>query len=170
MPSILLVDGYNIIGSWEELLRLKERSLEEARAQLCGMLSRYLAYYWDRIIVVFDAYNVNGAKADDPGEAPFTVIFSGEGESADLAIERLAGRLVTEGHFVEVATSDALEQLLILGKGAVRLSARELRLKLLELDREIAGKYNESKPASIMLASRLDGRTKEVFERWRRKR
>jgi uncharacterized protein len=170
VARILLVDGYNIIGHWAELSRLREQSLEEARARLCGILSRYLTFHWDRIIVVFDAYQVSGAKQGNPGEAPFAVIFSGAGESADLAIERLTGQWVREGHHVEVATSDALEQMLIFGKGAVRISARELKQQLLELDREMSHNHGETGHSGLMLDGRLDGHTRAVLERWRRKR
>lgn len=170
MADVLLVDGYNIIGNWEELAPLKAISLEVARAKLCDILSRYVSYRWDRIIVVFDAYQVAGRKQENPGNTAFDVVFSGEGETADLVIERLTGKLVAKGHFVEVATSDALEQTLVLGKGAIRISARELRLQLQELDRKIGTKYCDSATCRTMLDSRLDKGVRAVFERWRRER
>ncbi|MDW7649932.1 MAG: NYN domain-containing protein [Bacillota bacterium] len=170
MADVLLVDGYNMIGSWDELAPLKETGLDAARDALCGILSRYVSYRWDRIIVVFDAYRVPGRKRLPVSEDSFAVIFSGEGETADLAIERLTGDLVAAGHTVQVATSDALEQLLILAKGATRISARELRLQFLEIDRQMDEKYTNPGSKRQMLDTRLDEHTRDVLERWRQGR
>ncbi|MCW3491064.1 NYN domain-containing protein [Dethiobacter alkaliphilus] len=169
MASVLLVDGYNVIGNWEELSALKSVSLEDARAKLCGILIRYLKFRWDRIIVVFDAYRVSGGKEKDPGDAPFAVIFSDEGETADVVIERLTAQLVAAGNVVEVATSDALEQSVVLRLGATRISSRELRLQLGEMDRQLSEANSGDRGRRMVLDIHLDPKTREVLERWRRK-
>lgn len=168
MAHVLLVDGYNVIGNWEELSSLKAVSLEDARSKLCAIMVRYLTFHWDRIIVVFDAYQVSGCKPQDPGDAHFAVIFSDEGETADVAIERLTAKLVTAGNVVEVATSDALEQALVLGKGATRISSRELRLTLREIDRQLTDTSSSHGSKRLMLDTYLDQETREILERWRR--
>lgn len=170
MASILLVDGYNMIGNWAELVPLKATSLEGARDVLCSILSRYVSYRWDQVIVVFDAYRVPGRKQKPVGKAAFTVLYSGEGESADVVIERLTGEFVAAGHSVEVATSDALEQLLVLGKGATRISARELRVELMQIGGQLGEEYSFDVPTRQMLDTRLDEQTRVALEKLRRGR
>ena len=121
----LLVDGYNIIFAWEELKYLAEADLGAARLKLMDILSNYQGFIGDTLILVFDAYKVQG----NPGEIlryhNIYVVFTKERETADQYIEKttheIAGR-----HQVTVATSDGLEQVIVMGQGATRLSARDL--------------------------------------------
>ncbi|HIY58525.1 MAG TPA: NYN domain-containing protein [Candidatus Tetragenococcus pullicola] len=123
---LLIVDGYNMIGAWPELVKLKNQdNLEDARELLLQRLSNFAKYEGLPIIVVFDAQFVPGiTKSYDKYE--LEVVFTEEGETADSYIERVAGELNTILTQVTVATSDLAEQWVIFSQGALRTSAREL--------------------------------------------
>lgn len=123
---LLIVDGYNMIGSWPELVQLKNKDLmEDAREQLLQTLSSYAKYENVPIIVVFDAQFVPGIT-QNYAKYQLEVVFTEEGETADSYIERVAGKLNDIMTQVSVATSDLAEQWLIFSQGALRISAREL--------------------------------------------
>ena len=121
----LLVDGYNIIFSWEELRELSESSLEAARGRLLDILSDYQGYRKKTLIVVFDAYRVEGGCGEVSQYHNIYVVYTKEAETADQYIEKTV-HAIGRCHRVTVATSDALEQVIILGQGAVRMAAAEL--------------------------------------------
>ncbi len=122
----LLVDGYNIVFAWEELEDLAKISLDAARTELMDVLSNYQGYTEEHLILVFDAYKVK----DNPGEYMkydgIDVVFTREAQTADQYIEQVVHEIGRK-YAVTVATSDALEQLIIWGEGARRMSARELK-------------------------------------------
>lgn len=126
LPEYLLVDGYNVIFAWEELRFLAEENLESARGKLMDILCNYQGFTNYRIILVFDAYRVKG----NPGEVVkyhnIHVVYTKEAETADMYIEKVSHELGRKYH-VTVATSDGLEQLIVIGQGAVRMSSRELK-------------------------------------------
>ncbi len=132
----LLVDGYNIIHAWDELRTLAAVDLDGARQRLIDRLRGYQGWKKCRVIVVFDAYKVKGnhGSVDRAGEV--CVVYTKEAETADMYIEKATYTLGRE-HRVRVATSDGLEQLIILGHGAVRVSASELKFELEQVEREI---------------------------------
>lgn len=144
-PDVLLVDGYNIIGAWPELERLKESNLEEARERLLHLLADYQAYTGMSVYVVFDAHQVPGSRSEYK-QYKITVVFTKEKETADECIERLAGELRKRSRSIYVATSDSVEQHVAFGKGALRLSARELQLELEQNRQQIARSLREEKP------------------------
>ncbi len=121
-PEYLLVDGYNIIFAWEELKKIAEQSLEAAREHLVDRLCNYQGFTQCELIVVFDAYKVK----NNPGEVEkihnISVVYTKEAETADMYIEK-ATKQLGKYHKVRVATSDNLEQLIIIGHGAMRISA-----------------------------------------------
>ncbi len=121
----LLIDGYNIIFAWEELSKIAKESLESARNALIDRLETYRVFKKYEIIVVFDAYRVKG----NPGEKEIingiNIVYTKEAQTADAYIEKTAAEL-TKNYKVTVATSDALEQMIIFGSGAMRMSARTL--------------------------------------------
>lgn len=121
----LLVDGYNIIFAWPELKELAKDNIEGARGRLMDILCNYQGYVKNTVILVFDAYKVKG----NPGEVqPYHnifVVYTKEAETADQYIEKTVHQIGKKYH-VTVATSDALEQLIIWGQGAKRMSAQEL--------------------------------------------
>lgn len=125
VEEYLLVDGYNIIFAWEELHELSKINIEGARGKLMDILCNYQGYKKNTIILVFDGYKVPG----NPGEVikyhNIYVVYTKEAETADQFIEKTVPEIAKK-HRVAVATSDALEQMIILGQGAQRISAREL--------------------------------------------
>lgn len=123
---LLIVDGYNMIGAWPELVRFKNQdNLEDARELLLQRLSNYAKYEGLPIIVVFDAQFVPGITKNY-SKYQLEVVFTEEGETADSYIERVAGELNTILTQVTVATSDLAEQWVVFSQGALRTSAREL--------------------------------------------
>lgn len=142
--DILLVDGYNVINSWPELVALKG-NLEHARDKLVDILASYSAYKGYRVMVVFDAHAVTGEDSHlEVVPGGLQVVYTKAGETADSYIERAAYQLVRAGRGVYVVTSDWDEQLTILGVGAWRVSTRELRSEVLEMDKRIAEGYGGS--------------------------
>ena len=146
MADYLLVDGYNIIFAWPELKQLAETNLDSARLKRQDILSNYQGFRKCRVILVFDGYKVKG----NPGEViqyhNIHVIFTKEAETADQYIEKVTQE-IGRTHHVRVATSDRLEQVIILGKGAVRLSAKDLAKEIRETDQEIRSQHLEKTPS-----------------------
>ena len=122
----LLVDGYNIIFAWEELNSLSKLNLESARMSLLEIMCNYQGYMGGNLIVVFDAYKVQGNKGSVEKYKNIHVVYTKEAETADQYIEKTV-HTIGKKHRVTVATSDRLEQIIILGEGAVRLSAAGLK-------------------------------------------
>ena len=118
----LLVDGYNIIFAWEELKQLAKENLEAARGKLQDILCNYQGYTGVHTILVFDAYRVKGNPGTVTQYHNIHVIYTKEAETADMYIEKTT-KAIAARHQVTVATSDALEQMIIMGHGAIRLSA-----------------------------------------------
>ncbi|MFS8630768.1 MAG: NYN domain-containing protein, partial [Bacillales bacterium] len=135
--TILIVDGYNIIGAWPELIALRdEEDLEAARDRLIDKMAEFKAFTGYRVIVVFDAHYVPGTEKKIKNKK-VEVIFTKKDETADERIERLAKDLSAPFTKIYVATSDYTEQRLIFGGGALRQSARELLQLLDQVEREI---------------------------------
>ncbi len=157
MPrEYLLVDGYNMIHAWQELKELAEVSLESARQKLLDMLSNYKGTQKTHIIVVFDAYLVKGNVGSIYQYHNISVVYTKEAETADHFIERVVNRL-SKYDKVSVATSDGLEQMIILGEGGQRITAQELRQHVLQEQKEIRKKYIENKPPkNNLLADNID--------------
>ncbi|MBZ0321482.1 NYN domain-containing protein [Enterococcus casseliflavus] len=134
---LLIVDGYNMIGAWPELVLLKNLDrLEDAREALLNRLSNYAKYEGLKIIVVFDAQLVPGVTQSFT-KYQLEVIFTEEGETADSYIERIAGELNNRLTQVTVATSDLAEQWVIFSQGALRTSARELYKSVEKTEKDI---------------------------------
>lgn len=129
MQTILLVDGYNMIGAWKELRPLRDSNLAEARNRLLDLMAEYKAAMGGRVIVVFDAYHVSGNKRDFVQNG-VEVIFTKKNETADERIEKLTNELKGRKIQIYVATSDMTEQNVIFGNGALRKSARELEIEM----------------------------------------
>ena len=140
--SYLLVDGYNIIFAWEELNELSKTDLAAARGKLMDILCNYQGYRKMKLILVFDGYKVPG----NPGEMieyhNIHVVYTKEAQTADQYIEKLVHDM-GRNYDITVATSDGLEQLIIWGAGARRLSARELKEEVERADEELRERYLE---------------------------
>ena len=126
-PEYLLVDGYNIIFAWEELKAVAQDNLDAARQMLMDLLSNYQGFRKCEVILVFDAYKVPGSTREVSRYHNIHVVYTKEAETADAYIEKTTFELGKQKHRVRVATSDGAEQLIILGHGALRLSASIFR-------------------------------------------
>ncbi|MCR5160329.1 MAG: NYN domain-containing protein [Lachnospiraceae bacterium] len=141
----LLVDGYNIIFAWDDLKDLAKVSMDAARGKLLDILANYQGYRKMTLIVVFDAYKVQGGVGETFKYHNIYVVYTRESETADSYIEKTVHAIAKESD-VTVATSDAAEQMIIWGSGARRLSARELREEIRETCREIQELYLKVHP------------------------
>lgn len=128
MKPMLLVDGYNIIGAWRQAEK-EDWPIDESRDRLCHMLEDYAGYTGQEVVVVFDGYRQDRRTSSVDAKTAITLVYTKHGETADQYIERLCGQ-IPPYRTVRVATSDQIEQTLILGRGATRLSARELLTEL----------------------------------------
>ncbi len=135
-PEYVLVDGYNIIFAWEGLRKLAKDSLDDARTRLIERLRNYQGWRNCPVIVVFDAYKVKGNPGSVEKHGGLSVVYTKEAETADMYIEKAAYDL-SKRHRVRVATSDALEQIIILGGGALRVSASAFEAEVKEVEAEI---------------------------------
>lgn len=128
-PEYLLVDGYNVIFAWDNLNKLAESSIDGARNALINILCNYQGYKKCEVIVVFDAYKVKGNHREIEKVNNITVVYTKEAETADMYIEKASLDLAKK-HKVRVVTSDALEQVIILGNGALRVFSREFQAEV----------------------------------------
>lgn len=169
--DFLLVDGYNIIHAWDELRELMEEvSLESARQKLMDILSNYKGVKKATIILVFDAYLVKGSAGSQTKYNNIYVVYTKEAETADHYIERVVTAL-PKHYRVRVATADGLEQVIVLGQGAIRMSARELHREVHAVEQQLREQYIENRPAkNNMLADHLDEEALAWLEDLRRKK
>ena len=135
-PEYLLVDGYNIIFAWDELNALAKESLDAARHRLMDILCNYQGFKKCVLILVFDAYRVPGSTGSIEQYHNIHVVYTKEAETADMFIERVTHE-IGKGRRVRVATSDGMEQVIILGHGALRVSARMFHDEVQEVEKEI---------------------------------
>lgn len=133
----LLVDGYNIIFAWEELKAIARDNLDAARKALCDLLCNYQGYKKCEVIAVFDAYRIKGNLGSVEKYHNIHVVYTKEAETADAYIERTTYELGRK-YRVKVATSDGPEQLIILGHGALRLSASNFHEEVERVEGQIA--------------------------------
>ncbi|NGP45825.1 hypothetical protein G4V62_13030 [Bacillaceae bacterium SIJ1] len=166
--DVLLVDGYNMIGAWPDLQRIKEKDYEAARHRLIDMLAEYKAYTGYRVIVIFDAYLQRGLEKKHH-QAGIEVIFTKEKETADERIEKLAIALKNVKTRIFVATSDYAEQWSIFGQGALRISARELLREIQEIERNINQSVKKDHQKKLSNRLTLSEDVAQIFEKWRRK-
>ncbi|WP_337017729.1 NYN domain-containing protein [Oceanobacillus massiliensis] len=164
---VLVVDGYNIIGAWDELQKLKEKDIGQARDRLIELMAEYQAYSGHRVMIVFDAYYVKGI-ASKLKQYKVEVIFTKEKETADECIEKLIKKIKNVKTQVYVATSDYAEQRTIFGQGALRKSARELLIEMADIEREIKASIEVHKNDQPQSKIRLNREILEKFEKMRR--
>ena len=135
-PEYLLVDGYNVIFSWDNLKKLSKDNIEGARNALINILCNYQGYKKCEVILVFDAYKVKGSTREVEKINNIHVVYTKEAETADMYIEKTTHTLA-KNHKVRVVTSDALEQIIILGNGALRVSSREFLYEIEQAQADI---------------------------------
>ena len=135
-PEYVLVDGYNIIFAWDELRKLAADNLDLARNRLIEILTNYQGFRRCNVILVFDAYKVKGNTGSIERHGGLSVVYTKEAETADMYIEKVTSRLGGK-YNVRVATSDGLEQIIILSHGALRVSAASFQEEVELVNRAI---------------------------------
>lgn len=155
-PEYLLVDGYNIIFAWDDLKAVARQDLEGARQLLMDMLCNYQGFRQCQVILVFDAYKVPHSAGAAENYHNIHVVYTKSAETADNYIEK-ATLALSRNRRVAVATSDGLEQLIILGHGALRLSAAAFRAEMEAVNGQIAALLgaNSPKERSQLMAQAL---------------
>lgn len=160
----LLVDGYNIIFSWDELNELANVNMDAARNKLMDILCNYQGFKKCILILVFDAYKVKGGVGEVLDYHNIHVVYTKEAETADAYIEKITHEIARK-HQVTVATSDAMEQLIIMGHGALRLSANDLREEVNRIREQIRRDYLDRQPTGRnYLGKQLSDTILEFFE------
>lgn len=145
LKECLLVDGYNVIHSWPELKELANENLDAARSRLIDIMCNYQGYKKCMLILVFDAYKVKDGLGSKEKYHNIYLVYTKEAQTADMYIERVTHELASQ-YSVTVATSDAMEQLIVLGQGGKRISSRELRLEMKRLDQEKLAEFHRKQP------------------------
>ncbi len=123
-PICLLVDGYNMIFSWNQLKEISEYQLDAAREELIRLLSSFQGYKKCKLIVVFDAYKIDKHKETIINNGSIDIVYTRKAQSADQYIE-LSSKQFKNEYTLRVATSDNLEQIIVFGQGALRVSAQQ---------------------------------------------
>ncbi|WP_033827304.1 NYN domain-containing protein [Bacillus andreraoultii] len=165
--DILIVDGYNMIGAWPELQKLKNSDFAAARDLLIEKMAEYQGYTGTKVIVVFDAYIAKGIEQKYKNYN-VDVIYTKEKETADEKIEKLATQLTNRTTKVFVATSDYAEQWQIFGQGAFRKSARELYNEINDIEKGINQNMKEIKHGQPVSKIPLSKEVLDFFEKFRR--
>ena len=141
----LLVDGYNIIFAWDELKAIAAEDVNAARERLVNIMSNYQGVRRCHLILVFDAYKVKGGTGSVEKRHGIHIVYTKEAETADMYIEQASYDL-SRRHRVRVATSDGMEQMIILGHGAERMSATELKWEVEQADEHLHGIIQNLQP------------------------
>ncbi|MBS3994387.1 MAG: NYN domain-containing protein [Alkaliphilus sp.] len=170
MKHYLLIDGYNIINAWSDLKAVSAFSLEEARNILVQQLIEYKSYTGENVILVFDAHLVKGYNhTKHEFVMGLEVVFTKENQTADSYIEKKVEELTkNRRNKVKVATSDWAEQQVVLGIGATRISARELKIELDMVKKNIRKKTDETNVVRSTLGDRIDDDVAQILEKWRK--
>ncbi len=162
----LFVDGYNIINAWDELKELSDISLETAREELIEIMAEYQSYSGIKIIIVFDAHMVKQNSGTTDKIKNVEIIYTKEQETADHYIERRLDE-IGKRETVKVATSDWMEQQIILGRGGTRISARELEIEINRKKKGIVDKSNVESDKNDMIMNRLDEDLLRKLNEWK---
>ena len=167
MKPLLVVDGYNVIGAWEMAAK-KGWSFEECREQLTARLEEYAAFHGCEVVLVFDGTRSERLLRSHETRGAVEIVFTRHGEIADQYIERLCGQQ-PRWREVRVATSDNVEQTVILGRGATRLPSRELLREMAQAHAAQRDQISRLPAAkSNMLISRLPKPQRDALEKMRR--
>lgn len=153
----LLVDGYNIIFAWDELNELAKENMDAARYKLMDILCNYQGFKKCILILVFDAYKVKGGVGSVTNYHGIHVVYTKEAETADMYIEKVTHE-IGRRHHITVATSDYVEQIIIMGQGALRLSAQELKVEIARVNEQIRSEYLAKQvPGRNYLGNHMNG-------------
>lgn len=163
----MVVDGYNIINAWSDIFDLRKEPLEDYRDKLLDMLSNYQGYKNVEVIVVFDAHLVKGGQEKQEDYDKIKVVYTKENETADNFIERFVYRMARE-HRIRVATSDYLEQRIILSSGGIRMSPRELKEEIKSAPNNAKTDYSKALTKNNTIMSNINAELLEKLEKMRR--
>lgn len=163
----LIVDGYNIINAWRDVFNVQKEPLEDCRDRLLTILSNYQGYRKANVIAVFDAHLVKGSQEKQEEYDGILVVYTKENETADNYIEKFVHRLGGEC-LIRVATSDYLEQTMVLSNGGVRMTARELREEIEAAGRSMKERFKPQARNTNSIMSHLGPQLVERLEKFRR--
>ena len=165
---LLVVDGYNVLNAWRPSLR--SENLSDAREELTQRLMNYAGYTAQQVVLVFDAWMSDRMQRTTEVLGPVTVVYTRKNETADHYIERVVTSM-PKHYKVRVATGDGLEQLIIYGQGAIRMTARELWNEVTAAETELRERFIRNRPPkNNILADHLDEEVLAWFEELRRKK
>ncbi|NLI65869.1 MAG: NYN domain-containing protein [Tissierellia bacterium] len=167
MKEYLFVDGYNIINSWDTLIEKQKNNLEEARDELMEILSEYHHYSGIEIILVFDAHLVKGNAGKKFNYKGIEAVFTKENETADHYIERCLDEIGRKKR-IRVATSDWLEQQMVLSRGGTRISARELEVEIFNERRMIKRHKKLNNTKNDLYLNKLDESILDKLGNWKK--
>lgn len=170
---LLIVDGYNVMNAWKGAMKGKDgEAIADARDKLITRLEDYAGFSGQKIVVVFDAWQSDRKKRTVENTGALEVVFTQHGETADHYIERLCDEHSHEVEMdrleIRVATSDSVEQTVVLGRGAVRMSARELLYEMESVRREGHGSHQVSRSRKSTVMDRLPEDIRNKLEALRR--
>lgn len=169
MAKYLFIDGYNIINAWSNLKKIGNVNLEEARSALIEDIVEYKHYTGEDVIIVFDAHLVRKSRLKKMSIKGVNIVYTKEHETADSYIEKKVEELTkSRKNQVRVATSDWAEQQVVLGSGATRVSARELKIEMDIIKKKIRKKTEEIKKTRSTLEDRIGSDIVEKLEKFRR--
>lgn len=166
MKPLLLVDGYNVIGAWS-VPRKEGLSIEQARERLIHLIADYAGYSGEEVIVVFDGHYTDRTMRSIAHVHGVEVVFTKHAESADNYIEAMCQQ-APKWRQIRVATSDAVEQTVTMGRGATRISSREFLMQLTQARAQGQARMQENTVSRGDIFSRLSPHQREIFERMRR--
>jgi len=167
MNDILIVDGYNIIGAWGVLKKLRDVDLQSSRDALIDKMADYQGYTGAKVMIVFDAYTVQGIEKKMK-QSRVEVIFTRKNQTADEKIEQLAIELRNINTQIYVATSDYTEQWVIFAQGALRKSARELELEVQAMEQQVRRRTKDTKEKQPAMRKIFSKDITEKLEKLRR--
>ena len=166
----IFVDGYNVINSWPNLIKIKEYSYESSCQKLIDSLQNYSEFKGYKIFIVFDAHMVKGSLQKKERLGNIVIVFTREGETADSYIEKMVNNIGRKAE-VCVVTSDYLEQQVTFQRGATRMSSIEFYHEVINIEntiqKKVEKKYSEKRN---WLEDRIDEKTLEKLEKIRRSR
>jgi predicted RNA-binding protein with PIN domain len=164
----VFVDGYNVINSWPNLKGIKDYSYEASRQQLIDILQNYSEFKGYKMFIVFDAHMVKGSLEKKERQGNLVVVFTKEGETADVFIEKMVNNIGRKSE-VSVVTSDSIEQQVTFQRGATRMSSIEFYHEVINIEKKIQikteKKYLEKRN---LLEDRIDEETLKKLEKIRR--
>lgn len=172
---LMIVDGYNVMNAWKGAMKGKDgEAIADARDKLIARLEDYAGYSGQKIIVVFDAWQSDRKKRTVENTGALEVVFTQHGETADHYIERLCDEYARDVELdrleIRVATSDGVEQTVVLGRGAMRMSARELLYEMESVRREGHGEQQVRQTRKATVMDQLPADIRQKLEALRREK